>query len=80
MLRERVGMYRWIATLGGFLGVLLVLRPDTGRLAVVSLLAVAALIMVAMREVLTRGLDCVGYIVTARIERLDAYDPHGQVA
>jgi hypothetical protein len=21
MLRERVGMYRWIATLGGFLGV-----------------------------------------------------------
>jgi drug/metabolite transporter (DMT)-like permease len=55
-LRERVGMYRWIATIGGFLGVLLVLNPDAGRVDVVSLLAVAAMTMVALREVLTRGL------------------------
>jgi drug/metabolite transporter (DMT)-like permease len=55
-LRERVGIYRWIATLGGFFGVLLVLRPDPSRFDVVSLLAVAAMTMVALREVLTRRL------------------------
>jgi drug/metabolite transporter (DMT)-like permease len=55
-LRERVSIHRWIATLGGFLGVLLVLRPDIGGANVFGLLAVAAMAMVAVREVVTRGI------------------------
>jgi drug/metabolite transporter (DMT)-like permease len=55
-LRERASVYRWVATFGGFLGVLLVLRPDIGGVTVFSLLAVAAMAMVAVREVITRGI------------------------
>jgi drug/metabolite transporter (DMT)-like permease len=56
LLRERVSLSRWLATIGGFLGVMLVLRPDVGGLDIVSLLAVAAMLMVAIREVVTRGI------------------------
>jgi len=55
-LRERVSLVRWVATVGGFLGVLLVIRPDMSGLDGTSLLAVAAMLMVACREVLTRGI------------------------
>jgi len=56
LLRERVSAARWIATFGGFLGVLLVLRPDPSGTDMYGLLAVGAMLMVALREVVTRGL------------------------
>ncbi len=55
-LRERVSLHRWLATIGGFVGVLLVLRPDIGGMTAYGLLAVAAMAMVAVREVVTRGI------------------------
>jgi drug/metabolite transporter (DMT)-like permease len=56
LLRERVSSQRWLATIGGFVGVVLVLRPDMSGLDIFSLLAVAAMAMVAVREVVTRGI------------------------
>jgi drug/metabolite transporter (DMT)-like permease len=56
VLREQVSLQRCLAAIGGFVGVLLVLRPDTSGLNVFGLLAVAAMSMVAVREVVTRGI------------------------
>jgi drug/metabolite transporter (DMT)-like permease len=45
-----------MATIAGFVGVLLVLRPDVAGTNQYGLLAVGAMVMVATREVVTRGL------------------------
>jgi drug/metabolite transporter (DMT)-like permease len=56
LLKERVSAVRWIASTAGFLGVLVVLRPDPSGANVYGLLAVGAMMMVALREVVTRGI------------------------
>ena len=56
LLRETVGPRRWIATAVGFLGVLLMVRPDTG-INVASLMALGAAISLAGAIVLVKTLS-----------------------
>lgn len=53
--RERVGVPRWLATLAGFLGVVLIVRPGSGFGAAAAL-ALAALVFTTTRDLTTRGL------------------------
>ncbi|PCD75849.1 DMT family transporter [Pseudothioclava arenosa] len=53
-LGEQVGWRRWSAIVVGFIGVLIVIRPGTEGFSVLSLLAVAAVIGLAARDVITR--------------------------
>lgn len=53
-LGERVGWRRWSAVIAGFLGVLLIVRPTGAAFNVHTLLALAAALLVAFRDVLTR--------------------------
>lgn len=53
-LGEQVGWRRWLAIIVGFVGVLIVIRPGTEGFSVLSLLAVAAVIGLAARDVITR--------------------------
>lgn len=66
ILKERVDAARWMAIIVGFAGVLLVLQPDASGFNVYGLLAVGAMITVAGREVVTRGIrpDVPSLIVT----------------
>jgi drug/metabolite transporter (DMT)-like permease len=54
---EKVGLRRWLAALAGFLGVLLIVRPDTAILDVGTCVVLAALACTTMRDLTTRGLD-----------------------
>ncbi|HEY0214576.1 MAG TPA: DMT family transporter [Paenirhodobacter sp.] len=53
-LQEKVGWRRWTAILVGFVGVLIIVRPGTQAFSVLSLLAVASVIGLAARDVVTR--------------------------
>ena len=53
--RERVGWPRWLATLTGFLGVVLIVKPD-GAFGAAAVLALAMLIFSTLRDLTTRGL------------------------
>ncbi len=53
-LRERVGWRRLSAILIGFLGVLIVIRPDSASFSALSLLAVAAVAGMSLRDLATR--------------------------
>ncbi|WP_330390785.1 DMT family transporter [Rhodobacter xanthinilyticus] len=53
-LGETVGWRRWLAIGVGFAGVLIVIRPGTEGFSALSLLAVAAVIGLAARDVVTR--------------------------
>ena len=52
---ERVGWRRWLATLTGFLGVVLIVKPDAG-FGAAAYLALAMLVLSTMRDLTTRGL------------------------
>ncbi len=54
LLRETVGWRRWAATVIGFLGVLLILRPGAESFRAETLWAVAAMAALALRDLLTR--------------------------
>lgn len=54
MLGERVGIRRIISILTGFIGVLIVLRPDTDEFSLVALLPVMAAFLYALCQVLVR--------------------------
>lgn len=66
MLHEKVSALRWSAIIAGFVGVLMILRPDPEGFNYYGLLAVAAMIVVAMRDVVTRRIaaDIPSLIVT----------------
>ena len=51
---ERMGWRRTLAVLVGLAGVLLILRPGSGTFGVWSLVALAAMLMVALRDLATR--------------------------
>lgn len=53
-LGERVGWQRWAAIVLGFFGVVLIVRPGMAGFAPASLLAVAAVAMLALRDLATR--------------------------
>lgn len=56
-LRETVGWRRWLATICGFSGVLLILRPDTGGFDEAALYALIAVLCVTARDLATRRVD-----------------------
>jgi len=54
MLGERVGIRRFISILAGFIGVLIVLRPDTEQFNLIALLPIMAAFFYALCQVLVR--------------------------
>ncbi|MBX3664233.1 MAG: DMT family transporter [Burkholderiales bacterium] len=57
LLGERIGRHRWIAVIGGFAGVLIILRPGAESFQWALLLPLAAAMVNALRDVLTRRLS-----------------------
>jgi drug/metabolite transporter (DMT)-like permease len=57
VLGERVGPHRWVAVIGGFAGVLIVMQPGAATFQWALLLPVAAAFINAFRDVLTRFLS-----------------------
>jgi drug/metabolite transporter (DMT)-like permease len=57
MLKERIGHHRWVAVLGGFAGVLIILRPGGMAFQWALLLPLAAAAVNALRDVLTRRMS-----------------------
>jgi len=55
-LRESVGWRRWSAIGAGFVGVLVILRPGTDGFEWAGLLTVACVIVLAARDIATRGM------------------------
>ncbi|MCQ0972156.1 DMT family transporter [Paracoccus sp. TK19116] len=51
---ERMGWRRTLAVLVGLMGVLMILRPGSGTFGIWSLVALAAMLMVALRDLSTR--------------------------
>lgn len=56
LLGEAVGLRRWLSVALGFCGVMLILRPGSDAFAPASLLALAAVVVLAGRELVTRRL------------------------
>ena len=56
-LGERVGWRRWSAILIGFIGVLIIIRPGLAGFNSYSLVALASVILLTIREISTRKLD-----------------------
>ncbi|MSP83596.1 MAG: EamA family transporter [Alphaproteobacteria bacterium] len=56
LLRERIGVRRWIAIMVGFSGVLVILRPGSGVLDPAAILPVVAAIAYAFGQILARRL------------------------
>ncbi len=56
VLKEKVGLARWIAVLCGFLGVLIIIRPGSGIFAWASLLPMCSAAFFASYQILTRRL------------------------
>ena len=57
LLGERIGRHRWIAVLGGFAGVLIIMRPGGEAFQWALLLPVLGALVNALRDVLTRKLS-----------------------
>ena len=57
LLGERIGRHRWIAVIGGFAGVLIILRPGAEAFQWALLLPLLAAMVNALRDVLTRRLS-----------------------
>lgn len=57
LLGERIGHHRWVAVLGGFIGVLVVMRPGGEAFQWALLLPLIGAFINALRDVLTRKLS-----------------------
>ena len=57
VLNESVGWRRWAAVAAGFTGVLMVIQPTGQGINIFALLALACAALVAVRDVVTRGID-----------------------
>lgn len=55
-LGHRVGLVRWSAGLIGFLGILMVLKPDAGEVQLISALPLVSAVLYALSALATRGL------------------------
>jgi drug/metabolite transporter (DMT)-like permease len=56
LLGERISRHRWIAVIGGFAGVLIIMRPGAAAFQWVLLLPLLAAMVNALRDVITRRL------------------------
>ena len=57
LLGEKVGWRRWLAIFIGFLGVIIILQPGYGSFQLASLLGLAAVLCLALRDVVTRDMS-----------------------
>ncbi len=57
ILREAVGVRRWVAVSLGFVGTLIVLRPGLGAIHPAAVLVVIAAFMFAIRQIISRALS-----------------------
>ena len=57
LLGEKVGWRRWSAIFIGFFGVLIILQPGYGSFQLASLLGLAAVLCLALRDVVTRDMS-----------------------
>jgi drug/metabolite transporter (DMT)-like permease len=57
LLGEHVGWHRWIAVLGGFAGVVIMLRPDAGAFQIAALLPLTAALIASLRDIVTRRIS-----------------------
>lgn len=56
-LQERVGVIRWLTIGIGFIGVLVIVQPDPATIGISSLIAVAASLSSAVRDIVTRQIS-----------------------
>jgi drug/metabolite transporter (DMT)-like permease len=93
VLKEAVGWRRWLAVFAGFVGVVLVIQPTVEGINIFALSALACAALVALRDIITRGLDpgiptalvtftttlsvCVAGFVGAPLESWQAPTPFG---
>lgn len=56
ILREAVGMRRWVAVVVGFIGALIVIRPGLGVMHPAAFLVIAAAFLFAVRQIISRTL------------------------
>lgn len=64
ILKETVGIRRWLAVMTGFIGMLIVIRPGMGVFHPAIFLVVAAAVLFAIRQLVSRWLSGVDRIVT----------------
>ncbi len=64
VLKEPVGIRRWLAVLAGFVGMLIVIRPGAGVFHPAIMLVVVAAVFFAFRQLLSRWLSGVDPIAT----------------
>jgi drug/metabolite transporter (DMT)-like permease len=66
-LREQVGLRRWMAAIAGFLGVLLIIKPGAEGFNIASMLALAGVFFVTVRDVATRTIhaQAPSFLITA---------------
>ena len=57
VLNEQVGWRRWAAVCTGFIGVMLVIKPGLDGFSLFSLSVLAAAVLIAVRDILTRRLS-----------------------
>ena len=67
LLRERVGIRRWLAVIVGFTGAMIVLRPGMGVLHPAALLVLGAAALFACRQVLSRFLSDTDHVTTTLV-------------
>lgn len=64
LLKEQVGIRRWLAVVAGFIGMLIVIRPGMGVFNPAILLVVVAAIFFAIRQLLSRWLSGIDPVIT----------------
>ena len=57
LLGERVSISRWLTIAIGFIGVLVIVRPDPTTMGIASLIAIAAAFSSAVRDIVTRRIS-----------------------
>ena len=57
VFKEKIGVFRGLAIFLGFLGVLLIIQPQTNNFNFYSLYALIAVLLVTIRDLLTRGMS-----------------------
>lgn len=64
LLKESVGIRRWLAVVAGFLGMLIVIRPGMGVFSPAIFLVVVAAVFFAIRQLLSRWLSGIDPVIT----------------
>ena len=57
VFKEKIGVFRGLAIFLGFLGVLFIIQPQTNNFNFYSLYALIAVVLVTIRDLLTRGMS-----------------------